>query len=157
MSTKSVISTLNRELKRWLVASEKFKKTSAIQYAKVKSALNLLETAADKDTLNKLQGQLGLNFISKLIILINDSEKTIEELGENVTESIDDCFQDIDKLKPKHAKKRSHFPLSTTPKRPKKKCAKRLNDETAIPRPFVIEEAEGILYIFFDNDSRFVL
>lgn len=59
MSSKSIISTLNRELKRWLVASEKFKKTSAIQYGKVKSALNQLENGTDKETLNKLQGQLG--------------------------------------------------------------------------------------------------
>ena len=59
MGKKQIISALNRDLAKWVTLSEKFKKSSAIQYAKLKSSLAMFESTAELEELNTVQSQLG--------------------------------------------------------------------------------------------------
>ena len=61
-----IIKTMNRDLKKWLIASEKFKSTGTILYSKIKSSLVLFEAHADREKLNKIQAQMGKNFFLSL-------------------------------------------------------------------------------------------
>lgn len=72
MGKKQIISALNRDLAKWVTLSEKYKKSSAIQYAKLKSSMAIFENNADLDELNNVQSQLGLSlaFINILLVLI---------------------------------------------------------------------------------------
>ena len=58
--TNQIVKTMDRDLKKWVVASQKFKATSTILYSKVKSSLVRFESKADREILNKIQGQIGL-------------------------------------------------------------------------------------------------
>ena len=70
MGKKQVVVAINRDLKKWVILSEKFKKSSAIVYAKLKSSLVMFEMAADLEEINNIQSQLGFkqnkiyNFLS---------------------------------------------------------------------------------------------
>ena len=63
-SKKQILGAINRDLRKWVTLSEKFKKSSAIVYAKLKSSLVMFEMCADLDEINSVQSQLG-NFIIK--------------------------------------------------------------------------------------------
>ena len=58
-SRKALFTSLNRDLKKWVDCSEKFKKSSVIIYARIKSGLAMMETHADRDLINRIQSQLG--------------------------------------------------------------------------------------------------
>ena len=59
-SKKQIVSALNRDLRKWVTLSETFKKSSAIQYAKLKSSLTMFQAMADIDEINNVQTQLGI-------------------------------------------------------------------------------------------------
>ena len=61
------IKAMNRDLKKWLIASEKFKTTGTILYSKIKSSLALFEAKADREQLNKIQAQMGKNTFSVIL------------------------------------------------------------------------------------------
>ena len=69
MNTKRSIQTMNRELKKWVTASEKFKVTETILYGKLKASLMQFQSEANSELLNRIQSQLGM----KLFLIINSS------------------------------------------------------------------------------------
>ena len=64
--SKCNINIINKELKRWLVASQKLRRSASICYGKIKSSIATLEPLATKAEMDKLQDDAGkflkLNF-----------------------------------------------------------------------------------------------
>ena len=127
MVKKQIISALNRDLAKWVTLSEKFKKSSAIQYAKLKSTLAMFESSADIDELNTVQSQLG-NLINEYFkeVFILVSEKHLQNISENATQNLDDCITDVDNLKPRALLKKRKRPKALISPSKKKKVARRL-------------------------------
>ena len=59
MSSKKTIQVMNRELKKWVNASDKFKVTQTIIYGKLKTSLIQFQSEANQDLINRIQSQLG--------------------------------------------------------------------------------------------------
>ena len=60
MSTKKrIVGSINRDLKKWVNIAGRFKKSSAILQAKLKSSFTQLEAVADLEEINSVQSQLG--------------------------------------------------------------------------------------------------
>jgi len=57
--SKTHINVINKELKRWLVASQKLRRSASICYGKIKSSIAALEPIATKTEMDKLQDDAG--------------------------------------------------------------------------------------------------
>ena len=53
------VKQINSELKRWLVASQKLRRSASICYGKIKSNIATLEPMATKEEMDKLQDETG--------------------------------------------------------------------------------------------------
>ena len=52
-------NTINVELRRWLIASQKLRRTASISYAKIKSCISSLEVVTTKEAMDKLHDDTG--------------------------------------------------------------------------------------------------
>ncbi len=57
--SKPYINAVNAELRRWLIQSQKLRRSASICYAKIKSNLATLEPIASKEEMDKLQDESG--------------------------------------------------------------------------------------------------
>lgn len=57
--SKGYINQINLEMKRWLVASQKLRRSSSICYGKIKSSIATLEPIATKAEMDALQDEAG--------------------------------------------------------------------------------------------------
>jgi len=66
--SKTSVTQINRELKRWQTASRKFKTSSQIFHAKIKSGLAIFESKASKDEIRSMQSEMGKLKFSFIIL-----------------------------------------------------------------------------------------
>ena len=67
MSAKTYVNSINAELKRWLVSSQKLRRSASCCYGKIKSSISALEPIADKKQMDDLQDTAGkLTLFSKM-------------------------------------------------------------------------------------------
>ena len=59
--SKSHINSINMELKRWLIASQKLRRSASISYGKIKSSIATVEPIASKTEIDTLQDEAGNN------------------------------------------------------------------------------------------------
>ena len=59
MSSKLYINAVMAELRRWLIQSQKLRRSASLAYGKIKASLATLEPMATKDEMDKLQDECG--------------------------------------------------------------------------------------------------
>ena len=59
MSSKLYINAVLAELRRWLIQSQKLRRSASLAYGKIKASIAQLEPLATKDEMDKLQDEAG--------------------------------------------------------------------------------------------------
>ena len=59
MSSKLYANAVYAELRRWLIQSQKLRRSASLAYGKIKANLATLEPIATKDEMDKLQDEAG--------------------------------------------------------------------------------------------------
>ena len=59
MSSKLYTNAVMAELRRWLIGSQKLRRSASLAYGKIKANLATLEPMATKDEMDKLQDEAG--------------------------------------------------------------------------------------------------
>lgn len=65
--SKTQTNQINAELKRWLVASQKLRRSASICYGKIKSCIATVEPIASKAEMDTLQDEAGKHYFCQII------------------------------------------------------------------------------------------
>ena len=87
--SKTNIVQINKELKKWLISSQKVKTTSAIIHAKIRAHVAVYESKATQAELSKLQSDMGKIIRKKNIFIFNKNFRGCPE-------------DNLEKQQPKH-------------------------------------------------------
>jgi len=171
--SKCHINIINKELKRWLVASQKLRRSASICYGKIKSSIATLEPLATKAEMDKLQDDAGkflkliflILFIFELIIFpifdLYFIEAVLDKIGKNANYCLETLTVDVENLEskddfvqmPKRKRKSADDPCKTPSK--KRKLSKKHILEVArdeekagqstsqLGKLFINDQAEG--------------
>ena len=162
---------INSELKRWLVASQKLRRSASICYGKIKSNIATLEPIGTKEEMDKLQDETGkLKYKSSKNGKSNFKglEMILDKIGKNANYCLETLTADVESLEcrddfvqiPKRKRKSDDASQCKTPIKKRKPTKKNLLEaareaeeagETSkkVAKMFINEQAEGKFYFFF--------
>ena len=136
------VNQIKKELKKWTILSNKFRMSSVVIEAKLKSHMVVFESKADEEQINQLQTEIG-NFQNSWIQVKKYLEDSLSKITKNVNNSIECCLNDADGLEARD--------VFTTPKKRRSPPSENKAPlKKKVRRQLFPKESEK----FFDKESK---
>ena len=68
--SRTHFNQINNDLKKWLIASQKLRRSASICYGKIKSAIAAVEPISSRSVMDKFHDETGKLILKKILIYI---------------------------------------------------------------------------------------